>query len=379
MIYRDFQGKDISLYTMGCMRLPVIDGVDTDIDEAAASEMVDYCYEQGVNYYDTAYGYHGGNSERFLAKALVAKYPRETFMLADKFPGYDPSNWGHVEEIFEEQLERCGVEYFDFYMFHNVCEMNIDAYTDEEKYGIFNYLMEQKRNGRIKHLGLSTHGNIDTLKRFMDKYGADMEFCQVQLNYLDVDFQDCQLKLDLMRECNIPIWVMEPLRGGGLCKLTDGQMDMLDVMRPGDGPVDWALHYLETLPQVTTILVGSSTLEQTKQNIEILSNPKPLDEAEMMILKEVTKDMLGSDIPPCTNCKYCAGHCPQNINIPWMIDLYSEHKYSNGGFIAPMALGAVPEGQRPQDCTACGNCTEVCPQQIEVAEILEKFVELMGA
>ena len=153
MIYKDFQDLKLSALGMGAMRLPVIDGDDSKIDEAAAKEMVAYAMEQGVNYYDTAWGYHDGNSELVMGRALK-EYPRDSFYLATKFPGYDLSNMDKVEEIFEKQLEKCQVEYFDFYLFHNVCEMNIDAYLDE-KYGIYDYLMKQKENGRIRHLGFS--------------------------------------------------------------------------------------------------------------------------------------------------------------------------------------------------------------------------------
>ena len=214
MIYKEFQDLKLSALGMGAMRLPVLDGDDSKIDEKAAEKMIDYAMEKGVNYYDTAWGYHGGQSELVVGRALK-KYPRESFFLADKFPGYDLSNMGKVEEIFEKQLEKCGVEYFDFYLFHNVCEMNIDAYLDE-KYGTYEYLTAQKKNGRIRHLGFSVHGSYDVMKRFLEAYGSAMEFCQVQLNYLDWDFQDAKAKVELLAEYGIPVWVMEPLRGGQL-------------------------------------------------------------------------------------------------------------------------------------------------------------------
>ena len=214
MIYRDFQDLKLSALGLGAMRLPVIDGDDAKVDEETAERMVDYAMANGVNYYDTAWGYHAGNSELVLGKALK-KYPRENYYLADKFPGYDLANMDKVEEIFEEQLKRCGVEYFDFYLFHNVCEMNIDAYLDP-KFGIYDYLIKQKQNGRIRHLGFSAHGDLDVMKRFLDAYGKDMEFCQIQLNYVDWTFQNAKAKVELIGEYNIPVWVMEPLRGGRL-------------------------------------------------------------------------------------------------------------------------------------------------------------------
>ena len=195
MIYRDFQDLKLSALGMGAMRLPVVEGDDARIDVPAAQAMVDYAMEHGVNYYDTAWGYHNGQSELVMGEALK-KYPRDSFYLATKFPGYDLSNMDKVQEIFEKQLEKCQVEYFDFYLFHNVCEMNIDAYLDP-KYGIYDYLVSQKKAGRIRHLGFSAHGSYDVMKRFLEAYGKDMEFCQIQLNYLDWSFQDAKAKMEL--------------------------------------------------------------------------------------------------------------------------------------------------------------------------------------
>ena len=207
MIYKDFQNLKLSSLGMGTMRLPVIGGDDSQIDEEATEGMVDYAMEHGINYYDTAWGYHGGQSEVVMGKVL-SKYPRGNFYLASKFPGYDLSNMGKVEEIFEKQLKRCKVGYFDFYLFHNVCEMNIDYYLDK-KYGIFDYLRKQKENGRIRHLGFSAHGSVEVMRRFLEAYREHMEFCQIQLNFLDWTFQNAKGKAELLEEYQIPIWVMD--------------------------------------------------------------------------------------------------------------------------------------------------------------------------
>ena len=259
MIYREFQDLKLSALGMGAMRLPVVDGNDSVIDEAAVNEMVAYAMEHGVNYYDTAWGYHNGNSELVMGRALD-RYPRESFYLATKFPGYDLSNMDKVEEIFEKQLEKCGVEYFDFYLFHNVCEMNIDAYLDP-KYGIFEYLMKQKENGRIKHLGFSAHGSCDVMKRFLEAYGEHMEFCQIQLNYIDWSFQNEKEKVELLKEYHLPVWVMEPLRGGKLAKLSDENEAKLRALRPEGGIPAWAFRFLQTLPEATMVLSGMSNAE----------------------------------------------------------------------------------------------------------------------
>ena len=196
MIHKNFHGMKLSALGMGAMRLPVVDGNDARIDGKAAMAMVDYAMQHGINYYDTAWGYHDGSSELVIGKAL-GRYQRDSYFLADKFPGYDLSNMDKVELIFERQLEKCGVSYFDFYLFHNVCEMNIDAYLNP-KYGIFDYLTKQKKAGRIRHLGFSVHGSYDVMQRFLEAYGRDMEFCQVQLNYLDWGFQAAKEKVELL-------------------------------------------------------------------------------------------------------------------------------------------------------------------------------------
>ena len=377
MIYNDFKGKRLSALGMGTMRLPVIDGDDGRIDETAATEMVDYALAHGVNYFDTAWGYHNGTSETVVGKAL-ARHPRDSFYLADKFPGYDLSNMGKVEEIFEEQLRKCQVDHFDFYLIHNVCELNIDAYLDP-KYGTLDYLREQRRNGRISHLGFSVHGNLGTMKRFLDAYGDDMEFCQVQLNYVDWDFQDAKAKMELLRSRDIPCWVMEPVRGGRLANLSESESAVLRRMRPDEAPVAWAFRFLQSVPEVTVILSGASSMEQMRQNIAICEEDRPLDGKEMENLLALGRSMVDAKAAPCTACKYCISHCPKGIDIPRMIELYNEHVFTGGGFIAPMALAAVPEDRQPSACIGCGKCAEVCPQRIDIPGIMKDFVQKLGA
>ena len=347
MVYKDFQDLKLSALGMGAMRLPVIDGDDAKIDEAAAGEMVAYAMEHGINYYDTAWGYHNGNSELVMGRAL-SKYPRDKFYLATKFPGYDLSNMPKVKEIFEKQLEKCQVEYFDFYLFHNVCEMNIDAYLDE-KYGIFDYLMEQKKNGRIKHLGFSAHGSYDVMKRFLDAYGDHMEFCQIQLNYVDWSFQNAKAKVELLKEHNIPVWVMEPLRGGKLASLPEKETSILKSMRPDEEVPAWAFRFLQSIPEVTMVLSGMSNAEQMKANIATFETDKPLNDEEMKSLLALADGMLNGTLL-CTACHYCVSHCPKGLDIPRLLELYNEHKFTGGGFIAPMALAAVPEDKQPSAC-----------------------------
>ena len=371
MIFRAFQDLKLTVLGFGAMRLPVIDGNDGMVDEAAAFQMVDRAMAAGINYYDTAWGYHDGNSELALGRAL-SHYPRDSFYLATKFPGYDLSNMGKVEEIFEEQLKKCGVDYFDFYLFHNVCEMNIDAYLDE-KYGVFTYLMEQKQNGRIKHLGFSAHGSLPVIEQFLAAYGKGMEFCQIQLNYLDWEFQGAKAKVELLNQCNIPIWVMEPLRGGRLAKLSEKHAARLSELCPEEAIPAWAFRFLQTLPGVKMILSGMSDMNQLEANLRTFEVDKPLNTAEMDTLMGVAKEMLAEKRLPCTACHYCVSHCPQGLDIPMLLELYNEHNFTGGGFIAPMALMAVPEEKRPTACIGCRSCEAVCPQQIKISEALADF------
>lgn len=372
MIYKNFQGEKLSALGLGCMRLPVLEGNDARIDEAAAKEMVDFAMAQGINYYDTAWGYHEGNSELVIGRAL-ASYPRETFFLATKFPGYDLSNMDKVEEIFEKQLEKCGVEYFDFYLFHNVCEMNIDAYLDE-KYGIFPYLVEQKKRGRIRHLGFSAHGSVEVMKRFLEAYGSEMEFCQIQLNYLDWNFQDAKGKVELLKEWKLPVWVMEPLRGGRLAKLTEDEEAKLLALRPEEKIPAWAFRFLQTIPEVTVVLSGMSDFSQLTENLHTFETEEPLKEQETEALLKIADGLLGGTLP-CTACHYCVSHCPQGLEIPKLIALYNEHCFTGGGFLAPMALSAEPQEKQPGACVGCRSCEAVCPQGIKISEAMADFAE----
>ncbi len=373
MIYSNFQDIKVSALGLGCMRLPVCEGDFNKVDRKAVSEMVSYAFEKGINYFDTAWGYHGGDSEMAMGEVL-SQYPRESFYLASKFPGYDLNNMGKVQEIFEKQLEKCRVDYFDFYMFHNVCELNIDHYLNPE-YGIYDYLIEQKKKGRIRHLGFSTHGTLDTMKRFLDAYGKDMEFCQIQLNWLDWKMQNAKAKVEMMKEWNIPVWVMEPVRGGKLVSVEPEYEAQLKAARPEATVVEWAFRFLQSIPEVTLTLSGMSNMEQLKENIATYETSKPLNETETTLLFDVANAMTSKCTLPCTSCRYCTDHCPMELDIPSLIELYNEHVYSGGGFLAPMAVGALPEDKKPSACLGCRACEAVCPQNIKISEMMTDFVE----
>lgn len=377
MIYKNFKDLKLSSLGLGTMRLPNKgENGDTPIDEEETAKMVEYAINNGINYFDTAWGYHNGESERVIGKVLQ-KYPRESFYLATKFPGYDLSNMDKVEEIFEKQLEKTGMEYFDFYLIHNVYEKNINPYLDE-KYGILDYLLKQKEKGRIKYLGFSVHGSFDVMKKFLDsRYGEYMEFCQVQLNYLDYEFQDAKSKLKLLKELNIPVWVMEPLRGGKLTNLSEENENKLKKIRQDETVPAWSFRFLQSIPEVVVVLSGMSNMEQLKQNIKTFKEDKKLNNDEFKFIIEMAREMVKKNTLPCTSCRYCTAHCPKGIDIPKILNLYNEHVFTGGGFIAPMAISALPDDKKPSACIGCKSCEAVCPQQLKISQAMSNFVELL--
>lgn len=376
MIYRDFQSLKLSGLGLGMMRLPVVNGDDAVIDESAAAEIIDYAYQSGVNYFDTAWGYHNGNSE-LVAGRCLSKYPRESFYLATKFPGYDPANMGKVKEIFEQQLRKCQTPYFDFYLFHNVYEGNIDDYLNPA-YGIMEYLLRQKKNGRIRHLGFSAHGSAEVIKRFLAAYREHMEFCQLQLNYMDWHFQGAKDKMELVQNAGIPVWVMEPLRGGRLAQASDEMTAALKKLRPDESVPAWAFRFLQSLPGVTMVLSGMSSLEQMKENVGIWQTDRPLTKDEFNMLVHLSDEETRKGGLPCTACHYCTSHCPRNLPIPELIALYNEHKITGGGFLAPMTVASMPKERQPSACVGCRSCEQVCPQRIKISEAMADFCTLLG-
>ena len=373
MIYKQFGDLRLSALGLGTMRLPVIDGDYSKIDEERAGEMFDVAMRAGINYYDTAWGYHGGQSEPVVGK-LLARYPRESFYLASKFPGYQVENLERKEEIFESQLQRCGVDYFDFYLFHTVTESNIDNYLNDEKYGLYSYLVEQKKKGRIRHLGFSVHGSYDVTKRFLEAYSAHIEFCQVQLNWIDYDYQDAKAKLELLAEYGIPVWVMEPLRGGKLASLPAAFEEELRTRRPKETIPAWSFRYLQSIPSVCVTLSGMSTMEQLKENIATFESEAPLTQEEIARLYEMAKSM--TNTVPCTACRYCVDGCPAGLDIPLLIKKYNETCFHDrvGKSVLEMA-----ETARPSACLECGACEQACPQGIKIRDVLRDFASRIEA
>lgn len=367
----DFKGLNLSRLGLGAMRLPVRE--DGSIDQAAVEDMVAYAMEHGVNYFDTAYPYHGGNSEISIGRAL-GKYPRDTWYLADKYPGHQISDSYDPAAVFEDQLKKCGVEYFDFYLLHNVYENSVGTYQDS-RWGILDYFREQVKNGRIRHLGFSTHARPDTLEKFLDYAGEDMEFCQIQLNYLDWTLQDAKAKYDLLTERGIPVWVMEPVRGGRLANLSEEDAGRLKALRPDESAAAWAFRWLMNLPNVKVVLSGMSNMAQMEDNVRTFSAGAPQTEAEAALLMELAESM--KDALPCTRCRYCCDGCPQGLDIPMLIHAYNDAKFGGGSTVA-MQFDALAQDKRPAACVKCGACAAVCPQKIDIPAALEGLADILA-
>lgn len=373
MIYREFQDKKLSMLGFGTMRLPT--NPDGSIDEAQVRQMTRYAIDHGVNYFDTAYPYHNGDSERVIGRVLK-DYPRDSYYLADKYPGHQILSGGYnPAEIFEEQLRKCGVEYFDFYLLHNVYEKSMETYLDP-RWGIIDYFKEQKRLGRIKHLGFSTHAQTESLSKFLDLCGEDMEFCQIQLNYLDWTLQDAKGKCELLAKHHIPVWVMEPVRGGKLAALSGPEEEKLKALRPEESAAAWGFRFLQGLTNVTMVLSGMSNMEQMEDNVKTFSEEKPLSAEETSLLLEIAEGM--KDSVPCTACRYCCDGCPKGLDIPGLIRTYNELRVAPA-LNAVMRIEFLPEDKKPSACIACGKCARICPQNINIPEVMKDLTQRIRA
>ena len=378
MYYNDFKDKKLSGLGLGCMRFPVIDDDNSKIDTAAVQEMVDYSIANGINYFDTAWGYHGGNSETVIGEAL-SKHDRDSFYLASKFPGYDRANFDKKEEIFETQLKKCQVDHFDFYLCHTLTEENLGWYLDDEL-GLMDYLVEQKKAGRIGHIGFSCHSKLETMHEFVKKYWKHLDFCQIQLNYLDFEFQDAKSKVEYLNNLGMPIWVMEGLRGGKLAQSCLGGEKLLAKSNPDWTPANWAFGFLQSVPGVTMILSGMSNLEQIKQNVEFFEEKKGISDDDIATLLTAAHfDIQGKGTVPCTSCRYCTPKCPQGLPIPDLFGEYNDFVYEEKTSIPRRALRSYPEDKWPSQCIGCGECAKVCPQHIDIPGTMAKFAGMIEA
>ena len=372
MLYNDFLGEKISRLGFGTMRLPL--DSEGKIDEVKFGQMVDYAMANGVNYFDTAMPYHSGHSELAVGRAL-AKYPRDSFFLATKFPGHQVADSYDPAGVFEEQLRKCGVEYFDFYLLHNVTENSYGTYTDP-KWGILDYFVEQKRLGRIRHLGFSTHGKLDMMKDFLDYAGEHMEFCQIQINYLDWTLQEAKEKYELLTSMNIPVIAMESVRGGKLANLPENAQTRLRALRPDDSDASWGYRWLQQFDNIKVILSGLSDMSQTEDNVRTFTEDKPLSKDENSLLAEIAEELKNSI--PCTSCRYCCDGCPMGINIPVIINTINDSRIAHSVNIS-MFIESLPADKTPMACIGCGKCVKVCPQNINIPQEFKVFSEELRA
>ena len=371
MIYKAFKDIKLSRLGMGNMRLPTTgEGFHAPVDHIKAQEIIDYAMANGINYFDTAFDYHGGDSEKFLGEALV-KYPRENYYLATKFfiivnPDY--------KAMFEEQLSRLKTDYIDFYLIHGIFDHTFQRYID---CGCIEYFLEQKEKGRIRYLGFSSHANTENFTTFVNFHQWD--FVQIQINYFDWIYGHAKELYEILEKRDIPAICMSPVKGGRLATLTPDAENILKEAHPDLNIVAWALLWLQKLPGVQVILSGMSTLEQIKENVSLFLSDQSLNNEDEKLLFKAC-EVFRSDIQngklniPCTACGYCCSPCPAQIDIVKMIDIYNHFQID--GPWALKALETVESKGKPVDCTECGLCGERCPQSIDVKNIMQELAEM---
>ncbi|MDD2594545.1 MAG: aldo/keto reductase [Bacteroidales bacterium] len=385
--YRSHKGtaNKISLLGFGCMRYPL--KADKTIDEALAQKMIDYAYAHGVNYYDTAYPYHRGASEAFTGKALK-KYPRNSFYLADKMPTWLIDSSQKAKEIFDSQLERCQVEYFDYYLLHAL-EKEEDYKKVYLEYGVLDYLKEEKKAGRIKQLGFSFHGKPEFFDYLLEQYPWD--FVQIQLNYYDWDGDNAKYLYNKLEEKNIPCIIMEPVRGGMLAKLNPDAEAVLKEAHPDKTIASWAMRYVASLPGVLTVLSGMTAMDHVIDNVATLSTDfKPLDNDERKVLDKALQIFLKTRPILCTSCKYCMP-CKFGVDIPGNFMVYNKcvnestipevgsqtpAEFAKRREIFLKAYNEIPVEARADKCMNCKKCERVCPQHLPITSELERIAKL---
>lgn len=361
----------------GCMRLPITDqNNQTSVDFQQFCNMVDSFIEQGFTYFDTAYMYHDFKSEEFVKEALVKRHSRESFTLATKMPTMFLKKEEDLERIFNEQLEKCGVEYFDYYLLHNLNAIN---YPIAEQFNAFDFIMKKKAEGKIKHIGFSYHDNAELLEEILTKH-PEVEFVQLQINYLDWNSEGIQSGkcYNVATKHNKPVVVMEPIKGGTLINVPDEAKTLLTETDPDLSIASWAIRFAASLDNVMVVLSGMSTFEQLKDNTSYMREFKPLNEKEQEVIKKVTDIITKSIAVPCTACRYCVKGCPKKIEIPTYFSLYNEEMRMNKDKKLPFTPQTVYYANyiktygKASDCVACHQCEKSCPQHIKIVDMLKK-------
>lgn len=360
----------------GLMRLPVTKKDDpTKIDMKQLGKMADVFVGNGFTYFDTAYMYHDGISEKAVKKAIVARYPRESFLLATKLPTMFLKEEGDQERIFAEQLEKCGVDYFDYYLLHN---LNVENYAIAEKFGSFAYVAKLKKEGKIRHMGFSFHDTAEVLDKILTEH-PEAEFVQLQINYLDWDDPTIQ-----SRKCyetavrhGKKVIVMEPVKGGTLANLPEEAAKLLKEAHPDWTQAGWALRFVAGLENVMTVLSGMSNVAQMEDSVSFMSDCAPLDEKELALLRKVTEIINNQKKIGCTACRYCTEGCPENIAIPEYFALYNSHvtRETDEAVLKEQYAKYTKEYGAASYCIKCRSCESACPQHLPVTELLEKVAE----
>lgn len=359
---------------MGMMRLPLIDENDfTSIDYEQVNKMVDTYMDAGFNHFDTAYIYHEGKSENAFKKSVVERYPRDSYKIATKMPLFIISDESQLEPIFSEQLENCGVDYFDYYMLHNVSGFTETAWKNVD---LYSFIKNKKEEGFIKHIGLSTHGNAEFLEEILLTH-PELEFVLLQINYLDWEDEAIESRkcLEVAKKYNKPVMIMEPYKGGFLADVPEEAEKLMKEYNPNRSIVSWAMRFVANL-DACVVLTGASSLEQLENNIEEFNNADPLNEEEYKILEEVSNIINSNITVNCTKCRYCVDTCPADIDIAKIFDMYNKHKilgredWSQAGN-AYLNYSKLPSVGIASDCVECESCIEECPQQINIPEVLK--------
>ena len=368
MKYREYKkdGAEISLLGFGGMRFPTKDG---KIDRVKSQELIDIAYNSGVNYFDTAYMYHNGESELFLTEAL-SKYPRDSYFLADKMPVWAAKCSDDVDKIFNEQLNKCNTDYFDFYLLHSV---NDEVYNKSIELDVFNKLDSYRKSGKIKRLGFSFHGSVELLEKFVKV--LDWDFAQLQLNYFDWTYQNAKRQYEVLAENDLPCIVMEPLRGGALVSLTEQADDMLKSLRPDRSVASWALRFVASLDNVLCILSGMTDLIALNDNLQSLSDDEPFTEQDLDAVFKAKQLLVDTKMLPCTACNYCSD-CPRKIAIPKLFRIYNDYCISGNDYFFKEDYRDLSVDEKPFNCISCGLCVERCPQGINVPQKLNEVHKL---
>lgn len=366
-----FKDTYLSRLGLGNMRLPCksIGKISAPnlIDYKKSQEIVDMAYENGVNYFDTAYMYHAGKSEKFIGQALK-KYPRDTYFLADKLPIWFCKSPSDMEKIFNKQLERTGIDRFDFYLLHSLDKKNFEKC---EKYGAYDFLLEKQKQGLIKNFGFSFHGAIEDLREIVTAHHWD--FAQIQMNYLDWKNQDAKTQYEILTEAGIPVIVMEPVRGGKLVNIPQQAQDIFKANNPDKSIASWAIRFVGSFDNVITILSGMNSLEQMQDNLNSLTDFKKMSEVEFRICQNVADIINEKQIIPCTGCDYCAD-CPKDVKISRIFDAYN--KYKNETITLEEAKREYEQIEvNHTQCVKCGKCADHCPQSINIPELLSTKIK----